>query len=62
MRDSEAEAEADWLSGALLVPEEAAFQIVLGGWSLPEAAAKYGVTQKMVQFRINVTGARRRVQ
>lgn len=60
--DGEAEAEADYLSGALLVPEEAALQIVRGGWSLHKAAAKYGVTPKLVQYRINVTGARKRVK
>ena len=42
--DSETEEEANWLSGALLVPDEAALQIVRFGWSIPEAAAKYGVT------------------
>ena len=60
--DREAEAEANWLSGALLVPEEAAIQIVQRGWSMREAAARYGVTQKMVQYRVNVTAARKRVQ
>ena len=60
--DSDAEAEANWLSGALLVPEEAALQIVRRGWTLPEAAATYGVTPKMVQYRINVTAARKRLQ
>ena len=60
--DRDVEAEANWLSGALLVPEEAALQIVQRGLSMPQAAAKYGVTPKMVQYRISVTGARTRVQ
>ena len=60
--DSDAEAEANWLSGALLVPEEAAIQIVRLGWSMAEAAAKYGVTPKMIRYRINVTAAQKRVQ
>lgn len=59
--NSEIEDEATWLSGALLVPEEAALLIVRRGWSLAQAAAEYGVTAKMAQFRINVTGARKRV-
>ena len=59
--DRDVEAEANWLSGALLVPEEAALQIVQRGLSMPQAAAKYGVTPKMVQYRISVTGARTRV-
>ena len=60
--DSDIEAEANWLSGVLLVPEEAALQIVRCGLPLREAAAKYGVTEKMIQYRINVTGALKRVQ
>ena len=60
--DKESEAEANWLSGALLVPEEAAIHIVRRGWSNREAAAIYGVTPKMIQYRINVTAARTRVQ
>lgn len=60
--DSDIEAEANWLSGALLVPEEGALQIVRDGWSLDEAAEKYRVTPKMVRYRINMTGARKRVE
>ena len=60
--DSDAEDEANWLSAALLVPEEAALLIVRRGWSLARAAAEYGVTEKMIRFRTNVTGARERVQ
>ncbi len=56
------EDEAAWLSGSLLVPEEVALLIVRRGWSLSEAAASYGVTESMIRFRINVTGARNRVQ
>ena len=60
--DNDIEAEANWLSGALLVPEEATLQIVRDGCSLHEAADKYRVTPKMVLYRINVTGARKRVE
>ena len=60
--DRRVEEEADWLSGALLVPEEAAFSIVRRGFSLDQAADMYGVSKKLIQFRINVTGARARVQ
>ena len=60
--DREAEDEANWLSGALLVPEEAALHIVRRGWSAREAAARYGVTPKLVQYRLNVTAARKRVR
>ena len=60
--DSVVEAEANWLSGALLVPEEAALHIVRDGWSLDKAAEKFGVTPQMVRYRINMTGARKRVE
>ena len=60
--DREIEEEADWLSGVLLVPDAAALLIVRRGWSIAEAATKYGVSGEMIRFRVNVTGARRRVQ
>ena len=60
--DREIEDEANWLSGVLLVPDEAAILIVRQGWSLAEAAARYGVSQQMIRFRVNVAGARKRVQ
>ena len=60
--DREAEAEANWLSGTLLVPEEAALHILRRGWSTREAAVRYGVTPKMIQYRLNVTAARKRVR
>ena len=60
--DREAEDEANWLSGALIVPEEAALHIVRRGWSTREAAARYGVTPKMIQYRLSVTAARKRVR
>ena len=60
--DRDIEAEADWLSGVLLVPDEAALLIVRRGWSIAEAATKYGVSGEMIQWRLNVTAARKRVQ
>ena len=60
--DAEMEAEAECLSGTLLVPEEAALYIVRRGLPIPIAAEEYGVTPKMMDFRIAVTAARRRVQ
>ena len=60
--DREVEDEAKWLSGALLVPEEAALIVARRGWPLAMAAAHYGVTQQMMKFRINVTGAIKRVR
>ncbi len=60
--DGDVEEEANWLSAALLVSEEATLLIVRRGWSTATAADKYGVTEKMIRFRTNVTGAQRRVQ
>lgn len=55
------EGEANWLAGALLVSEEAALAVVRAKLSILEAAERYGVSMRMMQFRINVTAARRRV-
>ena len=60
--DREVEDEANWLSGALLVPAEAALSVIRSGWPMEMAAVHYGVTQKMMEFRINATGAIKRVQ
>lgn len=59
--DKEVEEEATWLAGVLLVSEEAALYIVRQGMTLDQAAAKYGVSRQLVEWRINVTGARTRV-
>lgn len=57
------EDEANWLAGALLIPDAAAILIVKGRWADEwEAAQHFGVSRQMVRFRVNVTGARRRVQ
>ena len=58
----EIEDEANWLSGILLVPDEAAITIVKNGIDLDKAAVYYGVSVQMMRFRINVSGARRRVK
>lgn len=59
--NSELEAEADWLAGALLISDEAAIGIVQRGLSLGDAAREYSTSALMVKFRLNVTGARIRV-
>jgi Zn-dependent peptidase ImmA (M78 family) len=55
------EGEAEWLAGALLITEEAALVIVRGGMTLEATARMYGVSEPMVRFRVNMTGARKRV-
>lgn len=59
--DRALEEEAGWLTGALLISEASALLIAERGWSVETAATHYGVSQRMVQFRLNVTGAPRRV-
>ena len=56
------EDEATWLGGALLVPEEMALRIARGAITQNEAAWELGVSASMITFRINATGAVRRVQ
>ena len=57
----DAEEEADWLAGTLLIPDEAALLIERRGWSDDQAATAYGVSVRMIRYRRNVSGARRRV-
>ncbi len=58
----EIEDEANWLSGVMLVPDEAAIAVVKNEIDLDSAAANYGVSVQMMKFRINVSGARKRVR
>ena len=60
--DKEAEAEANWLAGALLIPDEAAMLVARRGLTTVEAAQIYGVSEQMARFRLNVTAAVIRVQ
>ena len=55
------EAEATWLGAAILISEEAALFIVQSGMTLMEAAKRYGVSRQLVQMRLNLTAARKRV-
>lgn len=55
------EDEAQWLAGALLIPDDAAVWIVWQGLAESDAAQRFGVTPPMVRFRVNVSGARARV-
>ena len=60
--NQEEELEADWLAGVLLVPDEAALLIVRRELSVSAAADVYGVSEPMMRFRLNMTGAKVRVQ
>lgn len=59
--DPAAEEEADWLGPALLVSDEAALHVARRGLSLTEAGLEYGVSEQLMRFRLNVTGAYKRV-
>jgi Zn-dependent peptidase ImmA (M78 family) len=60
--NGEEEAEAAWLAGALLISDEAAMRIAKAAQPTSLAAEEYGVSEKMVIFRLRVTGARIRVE
>jgi hypothetical protein len=60
--DPECEEEAKWLGPTLLVPNEAALHIVERKMASPYAASLYGVSRQLLDMRINVSGARVRVQ
>lgn len=56
------EDEANWLAGALLVPEAATMAIAKGRWTVADAARHFAVSQLMIRYRLNTTGATKRVQ
>jgi hypothetical protein len=56
--DRTAEDEAQWLGGAQLVSDEAAFALAYAGTDQVDAARQYGVSTEMLTFRLNVTRAR----
>lgn len=56
------EDEATYLAGCLLMTPEAALATAKGRWTVAEAAARFGISEQMVNFRINKTGARVRVR
>ena len=55
-RDGGLEAEANFLGGALLIPDEAAKYIVRNGLTL-KAESLYGVSPGMLKWRLQVSGA-----
>jgi IrrE N-terminal-like domain len=58
----EVEDEAQWLAGVLLITEEAAVAVARGSIPVDVAASRYGVSEKMMRYRLNITGAYRRVR
>ena len=56
------EEEADWLAGELLVTSEMALAVARGSIDISLAAGRFGVSEKMLRWRLNVTGATTRVK
>jgi len=55
-RDGGVEEEANFLAGALLLPNEAALYL-LGSGLLPQAQRLYGISRPMLEYRMRVSGA-----
>ncbi len=56
------EEEAAWLSGCLLLPRALLLAEVHHGANATEIAQKHGVSQRMVQYRLDVTGVVRQTR
>lgn len=52
------EEEAAWLSGCLLVPRPALVLIARTHMGLERACREYGVSDDLLDYRLNVTGVR----
>lgn len=57
-RSKEIEEEAAHLGGALLLPRPAAIRVLRQGMSIDAVAAEYGISNEIVTYRCNVSGAR----
>jgi Zn-dependent peptidase ImmA (M78 family) len=60
--NQDVEDEAAWLAGVLLVSEAATIAIAGGRWTLSQAAMQFAVSEKMIRYRMNATGAIERVR
>lgn len=57
--DKAQEEEADWLSGSLLLPRDALLSIKRRRLDTASAALEYGVSQKMLNYRLAMSGVNR---
>ena len=57
--DPALENEANHLAGYLLIPDQAARRIINSGMGSTLAQATYGVSRQMLDWRLNMSGARR---
>lgn len=53
------EAEADWLSGEMLIPNDGAFRLARASATDEEAADAYDVSLAVARWRMNHNGARK---
>ena len=60
--DKDLEDEASFLAGALLVTDDIALSVARSGMSDAEAAREYGVSAWLMRWRVNMSGARKRVE
>jgi len=54
--DADAEDEADWLGGALLVPRDGIIPVLSATGSIAQAAEHFGVSVQLMTWRYNKTG------
>lgn len=54
--DKKQEEEAEWLSGALLLPRQAILSARVKGMTNLEIAKTYGISESMVGYRVGVSG------
>ena len=60
--DSLVEAEAAYLGGCILVPNEAAHRIAFSSVNSQTAADSYGVSEEMITYRLRMSGALKRAR
>lgn len=60
--DQQAESEADWLAGVLLVPREGALWWIRNGGDLRGGATHFGVSEALFRWRVNQTGVVRQIE
>ena len=58
--DKDMEEEANCLAGHILIPNEAAQKIVWSERDLEAVCDEYGVSRRMLEYRLNTSGARKR--
>ena len=57
--NADSETEANWLAGALLMPRDALVYVHSRGFPQERICHAYGVSRRMLNFRLNATGVAR---